>query len=143
MKSIATAIAIIALFTLSFTYRQTTDPWKPAQVMKTADLAKILNDPKAVKPVIINVGPMGSIKGAVTTGAANSPEGLQKFKTEVTKYKKDQVIVIYCGCCSMQNCPNIRETFMHLQKEGFKNPRVLDIPTGLTEDWSGKGYPMD
>jgi thiosulfate/3-mercaptopyruvate sulfurtransferase len=134
--------ACLVVFSFAFTLQQEpVDPWKPAQVIKTADLAKTLNDPKGKKPVIINVGPMGLIKGAVATGAVHDDMG--KFKTEVTKYKKDQEIVVYCGCCTMQNCPNIRVAFQHLLKEGYKNPRVLAIETGFTEDWSGKGYPVN
>ena len=137
------AIALIALFSFAFTVQQApVDPWKAGQVMKTADLAKTLNDPNAKKPVIINVGPMGNIKTAVSTGAANSPEGIEKFKAEAAKLKKTDKIVIYCGCCTMSNCPNIRGAFEYLNKSGFKNHMVLDIPTGIVEDWSGKGYPM-
>lgn len=143
MKRLITS-AIVLLFAaaaFAFTIQQApADPWKPAQVIKTADLAKRINDPKAAKPVIINVGPMGLIKGAVGTGTAH--DDLGKFKTELTKYKKDQEIVVYCGCCTMQNCPNIRVAFEEMQKQGYKNPRVLEITTGFTEDWSGKGYPV-
>lgn len=118
------------------------DPWKANQVIKPADLAKTLNDPNAKKPHIINIGPMGNIKGAVTAGAWESPEGQAKFKAQVVNYKKTDEIVVYCGCCSMANCPNIRGAFKYLVDSGYKNPRVLGIETGLTEDWSGKGYPM-
>jgi thiosulfate/3-mercaptopyruvate sulfurtransferase len=137
------AIFLVAIFSFAFTIQQApVDPWKPAQVMKTTELARILNDPNAKKPVIINVGPMANIKTAISTGAANSPEGMQKFRTEASRLKKTDKIVIYCGCCTMSNCPNIREAFSYLNKEGFKNHMVLDIQTGIVEDWSGKGYPM-
>lgn len=134
-------VLLIAVISFAFTFQDTpVDPWKPTQVIKPADLAKTINDPKAAKPVIINVGPMGQIKGAVATGAAH--EDMAKFKTEIVKYKKDQEVVVYCGCCSMANCPNIRLAFDHMKTLGYTKPRVLEIQTGLTEDWSGKGYPM-
>jgi hypothetical protein len=140
-----TILFLVAIFSFAFTFQQPqapVDPWKPAQIVKPADLAKKLTDTKAKKPVIINIGPMGNIKGAIATGAWNSPEGEAKFKQEVAKYKKSDEIVVYCGCCSMANCPNIRGAFSHLVKSGYKNPRVLGIETGFTEDWSGKGYPV-
>ncbi len=53
------------------------------------------------------------------------------------------MVVVYCGCCTAQNCPNIRPSFAYLKEQGFTNVRLLDIETGLYPDWVDKGYPME
>src|SRR5258708_33633306 len=52
-------------------------------------------------------------------------------------------LVIYCGCCPLERCPNIRPAFQALQGLGFKNLRVLLLPQDFATDWAGKGLPYD
>jgi thiosulfate/3-mercaptopyruvate sulfurtransferase len=118
------------------------DPWKKEQVMPTAVLAAKIQSEKNL-PLILNVGPMGNIKTAVKVGAVNSDEGIQKLKTTVAGMDKNRETVVYCGCCSYSNCPNLRPAFEELARLGFKNVKVLNIPEGIVPDWSGKGYPME
>jgi thiosulfate/3-mercaptopyruvate sulfurtransferase len=52
-------------------------------------------------------------------------------------------LVIYCGCCPFEKCPNVRPAFTALNGMGFKKLRVLILPTNLATDWVGKGYPVE
>ena len=117
-------------------------PWKKEQVMSTAVLAAKIQSEKDL-PLILNVGPMDNIKTAVKIGAAHTDEGIGKLKTTVAGMDHNRQAVIYCGCCSYSNCPNIRPAFEALTELGFKNVMVLNIPEGILPDWSGKGYPME
>jgi thiosulfate/3-mercaptopyruvate sulfurtransferase len=137
------ALLFMTVCFCAFTYLAPPDPWKPAQLIKPADLAAIIQNPNAVKPLIICVGPSPLIKGAISTGEASRPEGMEKFKAEIAKHKKTKEIVIYCGCCTMQNCPNIRPAFEWLNKNGYKKHKLLAIEESLQQDWTGKDYPME
>ncbi len=135
---IALAVAAFSLF--SFVLQN--DPWDASQLIEPAVLAKKLNDPKAAKPVILNVGPMEKIKYAKDMGAGASQKGIEAFKAYVDKLPLQQEIVVYCGCCKLVNCPNIKNTMLYLETRGYTNFKLLNIPTSLEDDWIKKGYPM-
>jgi len=138
MKKIILLSSIILL--VAFTQQ---DPIKKELLMQPKELAAKINNPSATKPVIFNIGPVDQIKSAINIGAVNSKEGFDKFKKEVNKISKDKEIVIYCGCCSSQNCPNIRPAIKYLVENNYTKAKVLDIPTGIKEDWVQKGYPIE
>lgn len=119
------------------------EPIKKEQLIQPEELAKKINDPKAVKPVIFNVGPVDQIKTAIAAGPCNTEDGFKKFRFEVFKVAKDKEVVVYCGCCTSQNCPNIRPAIKYLTEQGYKKAKVLDIPTGIKEDWVQKDYPIE
>ncbi len=137
-------LAVIALILSGNSFSQNNnEPWKKEQVMPTATLAeKIQKNDKAV-PLVLNVGPMDNIKSAIKIGATNTDEGIADLKKAVSGFDKNKEIVIYCGCCSYSNCPNIRPAFTALQEMGFKKIKVLDIPEGFIQDWVAKGYPVE
>lgn len=141
IKSLAVLIAISLLFAFKNYYGESQS--NPEHLLDPAKLAAILNDAKASKPAIFNVGPMSNIKGAVYIGSTSASSGLEKFKKAVAGLDKDKKIVIYCGCCSSKDCPNIGPAFEFLQVAGFTEAKILDLPVGLTEDWQNKGYPME
>src|SRR5678809_1157664 len=91
-------IVLSVLFVGTAFINKQTEPWRPDQLMEPKDLAAIINDPSAVKPIIMNVGPAGQIKDAVDIGPAKDKENLKKLKTLLSDEKKDKSIVIYCGC---------------------------------------------
>jgi hypothetical protein len=144
MKKIIMRSFLTLLLALAFisTIHAQADPWKKEQVLPTKDLAAQINANKDL-PLILNVGPMDNIKTAVNIGAVNTDAGIVKLKNMVANTPKNKAIVIYCGCCSYINCVNIRPAFQTLQKMGFKNLKVLDIPEGFREDWVAKGYPVE
>jgi thiosulfate/3-mercaptopyruvate sulfurtransferase len=121
---------------------QNTEPWKPAQLLSPASLSAVINNSSAEKPLIIDIGPAGSIKGSVKIGAVNKKENLKKLKELLLKENKDREIVIYCGCCPYEKCPNIRPAFSLLNSLKFTNHKLLDLPKNLKVDWIDHGYPM-
>ncbi|MCK8493961.1 MULTISPECIES: rhodanese-like domain-containing protein [Spirosoma] len=117
------------------------EPWRPDQLMETADLAAMISGTDASKPLIISIGPAATIKESVGVGPAREAENLAKLEQLLSKESKDRAIVIYCGCCPFKNCPNIRPAFTKLNEMGFKNHKLLNITQNLKVDWLDKGYP--
>lgn len=120
------------------------EPWKQEQLMKPEELAELLNDAdKKNDPVIFNIGPAGAIKGSIEIGFVNDSKGIKKLESNLKNLSKDKFIVLYCGCCPFEHCPNIRPAFDLLNKKGYKNHRLLDLPKNLKVDWIDKGFPME
>jgi hypothetical protein len=76
-------------------------------------------------------------------GPGSKPEGLEALKTAVASTAKDSEIVLYCGCCPIVRCPNIRPAYKTLKDAGFTKVRVLNIPENFHTDWVAKGYPVE
>jgi len=135
-------LSTILVATMSFVVFKSV-PWTEQQIIQPETLVKILNDPKAAKPTIINTGTMRNIKTAVNYGPVSDSKGMAQFKDEVAKLNKEKEIIIYCGCCKMENCPNVEPAFTHLTNSGFKKVKLLYLKDDLVFDWVNKGYPMD
>lgn len=125
----------------SFGQTKTEEPWTNEQLIEPAELAGIINDSKTPKPVIFSIGPNATIKGSIDIGFVTQNGNLKKLETELLKLLKDTSIVIYCGCCPFQHCPNIRPAFSLLNKMKFTNHKLLDLPKNIKVDWIDKGYP--
>lgn len=119
------------------------EPWKPEQLMNPADLAKNINNPMARKYKIFNIGPSGAIKGSIEIGAAEHKANLGQLFVELQDLDRDEPIVVYCGCCPFNVCPNIRPAFQALNELGFSNHYLLNLSENLKVDWINKGYPME
>jgi len=146
---IATLLAIVCLITLASPafLQADSDPWTKAQIVQPADLEKELGNSKSA-PTVVFVGfkrlyGAGHIKGAQYHGTAGSEEGLKELTTWAAGLPRSTNLVIYCGCCPLERCPNIRPAFKALQGLGFKNLRVLLLPQDFATDWAGKGLPYD
>lgn len=107
-------LALIKLFVLLFvsflgidSHAQNPVNWTEKQLVEPADLANAISTKKDI-PVIISVGPGATIPNSVDVGMINNSEGLQKLKTELKTMDRDKKIVIYCGCCPYEHCPNVR-----------------------------------
>lgn len=136
------AIAIIAIAFKTASFQNGKDTWNKEQLMEPAALAKIINDASAKKPIIYSVGPGGNITGSIEMGAAQEKENLDKLKSTLSKLNKDAEIVIFCGCCPFEDCPNIRPSFALLNEMKFTNAKLLNLSHNLKVDWIDKGYPM-
>lgn len=116
-------------------------------LVQPADLATGLkNDVKA--PLIIHVGfnvlyRASRIPGAIYAGPASQPDGIAELKKAVAGQPKDRAIVLYCGCCPWDKCPNIRPALAALREMGFQNVKALEIPQNFKTDWMDKGYPTE
>ncbi len=117
-------------------------PWKKDQIMETFDLSTRIKN-NVDLPIILNVGPEKNIKTAIKIEPTNSEAGIKKLKSTATNFNKNRTVVIYCGCCSFSNCPNIQPAFNTLVNMGFKSVKVLNIPEGIAPDWIAKKYPME
>jgi len=141
----ALLLAMFASVTLSAA--DNARPWTPSDLMPAAQLNSQLPAVKAGKIVLIHVGflmmyKMGHIPGSQYAGPAAKAEGLAALRKLVANLPRNQEIVIYCGCCPWDDCPNIRPAFRALKEMGFTNFKVLDIPERLGDDWTAKGFPI-
>jgi hypothetical protein len=139
--SLIVSIAIIALFASSFKSEIGDEPWTSTQLLLPADLAKIINDPKAKQPIIFSVGPGALVKGSIDIGPAKEKENLNKLRRQLSSFPKDANIVIYCGCCPFEHCPNIRPAFTLLNEMKFTNHKLLNLEHNIKIDWINKEYP--
>lgn len=140
MKKLATLLLIFTGVLMSYSQQNL---WKKEQLMDTKELADKINTKAKDLPLIFNVGPMEAIKSAVNIGLGTSVTAMEKLKSTLSMENKNRVVVVYCGCCSYANCPNIKPAYDALIKGGFKNAKVLDLPEGVKPDWVAKGYPME
>ncbi|HEY3927478.1 MAG TPA: rhodanese-like domain-containing protein [Candidatus Koribacter sp.] len=109
-------------------------------------LAKTLQSGKL--PLILNVGPkllydQAHIRGAEYMGAASSDDGLTKLRERVKSLPKSAAIVMYCGCCPWEHCPNVRPAYAALHRMGFTNVKVMHVVQNIGTDWVDKGYPTE
>ncbi|MGB7437211.1 MAG: hypothetical protein WBR26_27915 [Candidatus Acidiferrum sp.] len=123
------------------------DPWTAAQTVQPPDLAKELANSKS-PPTVLFVGfqrlyGAGHIKGAQYHGSGGNDAGLAEIKQWATTLPRSTKLVIYCGCCPMDRCPNLRPAFTALHDMGFTNLRALILPTSFAVDWAEKGLPYD
>jgi rhodanese-related sulfurtransferase len=143
MKNLIIKVLLIQAITLlAFTAgAQNPVNWTEKQLTEPAVLAKQIDSSKDV-PVIISVGPAATIPGSVTIGMTNSAEGVAKLKAQLASIPKDKKIVIYCGCCPFEHCPNVRPAIDALKEMKFTNYFLLNIPHNIKKDWIDMGYPV-
>ncbi len=116
-------------------------------VVQPKDLAAQLQS-KGKKPVLISVAfatmyRRKHIPGSIFTGPASRPEGLDALKAAAAKVPRDREVVLYCGCCPWDMCPNIKPALETLKQMGFTRVKALMIPTNFASDWSDRGYPVE
>ncbi|MFN8437528.1 MAG: hypothetical protein U0V72_07790 [Cytophagales bacterium] len=137
MKKVAALLAVLILAISA-------KVWTSSELIEVKDLLPLINSKDKKKiPAIINVGPMLNIKGAVTYGSASDEKAMEKIKKAATTMNKNKAVVIYCGCCKMEHCPNIEGAFNFFKESGFKSVKVLNLPEDLATDWVAKKYPME
>ena len=81
------------------------------------------------------------IPGSRFAGPGASPAGLEALRKAVAAVPKTKTVVLYCGCCPWERCPNMEQPWRLLVAAGFTDVRVLYIPTNFGRDWVGKGHP--
>jgi hypothetical protein len=80
------------------------------------------------------------IPGAIFAGPGSRPSGLQSLDAAVSSAPKDKFIVLYCGCCPWDRCPNVGPAFQRLHDLGYTNVKVLYLANNFGDDWVRKGY---
>ena len=119
-----------------------------AQLMQPAELARLLKASGAERPVIFQVGSFvmfqqAHIPNAGFAGPGSQPNGIILLKKFAAPLKKNQLIVIYCGCCPWNRCPNIGPAYKELRDLGFTNVKALYMENNFGDDWVAKGYPTE
>lgn len=120
------------------------EPWG-TNTVAPADLARELEGPD--KPVVVctnlpSMYRMGHIPGAVLHGPASSPAVIGELTAWANALPRSTSLVIYCGCCPMEYCPNLRPAYQALHGMGFERVRVLVLPENFGRDWAARGYPV-
>lgn len=134
-------ILIAAVSFNSFAQKSKPDPWTQNQLLAPAELAKIMEEGKE-NPLVYSIGFDALIKGSIDVGAAKEKANLTKFRQRLSKVPKDASIVIYCGCCPFEHCPNIRPAFNLLKEMKFINYKLLSLQHNIKVDWIEPGYPV-
>jgi thiosulfate/3-mercaptopyruvate sulfurtransferase len=117
------------------------------QVIQPEELARFMKAVGAEKPVVLYVGPkafyvQAHIPGAENIGPVAKPDGMEKLRARAVSLPKNGPVVIYCGCCPWDHCPNIRPAFAELKKMGLTRVRVLYLATSFGVNWAEKGLPI-
>jgi thiosulfate/3-mercaptopyruvate sulfurtransferase len=141
-KKIISLLLIGGIVITSFRVNQK-DPWRKDQLMEPQILSSEIESQNTMKPLIICIGPGALIKGSIDIGPAKEKANLDKLKQLLSKENKNREIVIYCGCCPFEHCPNIRPAFSILNEMKFSNQKLLNLPHNLKADWINKGYPVN
>ena len=116
-----------------------------SDLMQPAELSNMLKS--GPKPTILQVGfkvmyDEAHIPGAVYAGPGSKDEGITALKEAAASIDKGQQVIIYCGCCPWDHCPNVAAAWRTLRDLGFSNLKVLYIPKNFGADWVEKGYPV-
>ncbi|TKK66910.1 rhodanese-like domain-containing protein [Ilyomonas limi] len=134
-------VVIAVLFFVDNSYAQNPVNWTSNQLVEPSALADTINAKKDL-PVIISVGPGAVIPNSIHAGMASETAGLNRLKTQLKDLPKDRKIIIYCGCCPFEHCPNVRPAINVLKAMNFTNYYLLNLPDNIKKDWIDKGYPI-
>ncbi|HEX7458326.1 MAG TPA: rhodanese-like domain-containing protein [Ginsengibacter sp.] len=119
---------------------QNPENWTSKQLTEPSELVATLKANKNV-PVIFSVGPGAIIPNSIEIGMVKDEKNLAKFQEQISKLPKSTNILIYCGCCPFEHCPDVRPAIALLQRMQFTNYHLLDLPHNIKTDWIAKGYP--
>jgi hypothetical protein len=145
--SLFTVIAAAVAFALSQDLAKKKDPLPPESNQRIQPEELVQEMKGARKPLVLYVGPksfyaQAHIPGAENVGPVGRPEGMEKLRARAASLAKDSPVVIYCGCCPWDHCPNIRPAYAELEKAGFTSVRVLYLETSFGANWKDKGLPV-
>ena len=145
LRNLCAALLLLAAPLLAGTARAAeTDVIPAAALIQPAELAAEM---KGAPPTILQVGfsklyEQAHIPGAVYAGPGRSEDGLTNLKTHVEALPRDAPLVIYCGCCPWNRCPNMGAAYTALKAMGFTKLKALYIADNFGQDWVDKGYPV-
>jgi thiosulfate/3-mercaptopyruvate sulfurtransferase len=116
------------------------------KTITVAELASTLKKPASERPLVIHVGfkvmfDQAHIPGSEHIGPGADSNGIAQLRKRVEPLRRDTLIVLYCGCCPWDHCPNVRPAAVLLTSMGFTNAKVVHFPDDFGTDWVAKGYP--
>jgi thiosulfate/3-mercaptopyruvate sulfurtransferase len=99
------------------------------------------------KPLLVHVGfkklyQQAHIPGSEFFGPGSDPQVLAKLRERLAELPRTSEVIIYCGCCPLEHCPNVEPAYAAVRELGFSNATVLYIPKDLGADWVAHGYPV-
>ena len=117
------------------------------QLIQPEELKAILNSTRPAQPLILQVGSrvmfdQAHIPTSEYAGSGSREDGLDVLRHRVKTLAKSRFIVLYCGCCPWNRCPNVGGAYKSLSDLGFTNVKVLYIADNFGSDWVSKGYPV-
>jgi thiosulfate/3-mercaptopyruvate sulfurtransferase len=147
-KRISTLLGVLMLLFASVLRAQSSDHVSATtiphdQLIQPADLNRALQaHPHDL--LILQVGSRvlfqeSHIPGSEYTGPGSRSAGLDAVRVRVANLPRTQEIVIYCGCCPWDKCPNIAPAWQLLHQMGFTEARALYIGNNFGADWVAKG----
>ncbi len=118
-----------------------------SRLINPDDLVKLLQTSGKEKPLMIQVGShvlfaQAHIPGSEYIGPASGEAGLQQLRKRVEFLPRTKSIVLYCGCCPWDHCPNVKPADDTLHAMGFSNVKVLYLSDNFGASWVDKGYPV-
>jgi hypothetical protein len=119
-----------------------------SQQLQPEELNRLLETKGANKPLMLQVGSHllfaeAHIAGSEYVGPGSQAAGLDLLKNRVAQLSHKTFIVLYCGCCPWNRCPNMGPAFKLLHDLGFTNVKALYLANNLGTDWVDKGYPIE
>jgi hypothetical protein len=119
-----------------------------AQWLKPDALLHLQQTKGVDKPLILQVGSrmlfsQAHIPGSEYIGPGSQPAGIQQLQNRVNALPRKKLIVLYCGCCPLNRCPNLGPAYAKLGEMGFTNVKVLYLANNFGADWADKGYPVE
>ena len=144
----AKRFTLLLLFTVCLISTPAIAQWSPiapGRLISPEDLAKMLQSGKE-KPLMLQVGShmlflQAHIPGSEYVGPGANEAGLQQLRKRVESLPRNKFIVLYCGCCPWNHCPNVKPADDALHTMGFTNLKVLYIADNFGTNWVDKGYP--
>ena len=137
---IAIGLILSGLFSWQTISAQNPVNWTNDQLLQPSELAATIKDNKEIS-VIFSIGPGAIIPHSRDMGMIKEEENMKKFKEELEALPRDTSIIIYCGCCPYEHCPNVRPAIELLREMKFTHYKLLDLPHNIKIDWINKGYP--
>ncbi|HEY8687970.1 MAG TPA: rhodanese-like domain-containing protein [Chitinophagaceae bacterium] len=141
MKIIGIIFFATLFFCINNASAQNPQNWTSQQLIQPSELASILKTKNA--PVIFSVGPAATIPNSIEIGMVKDKANLDKFKKQLSGLPKKSKIVVYCGCCPYEHCPNVRPAIDVLNEMKFTNYSLLNLPHNIKTDWIDKGFPTE
>jgi len=139
-------LASIAVFSITQAAGQASSI-PTSRLINPEDLIKLLQTPGKEKPLMIQVGShvlfgQAHIPGSEYIGPASSDAGLKQLRKRVESLPRTKLIILYCGCCPWDHCPNVKPADDTLHTMGFTNVKVLYISNNFGTNWVDKSYPV-
>jgi rhodanese-related sulfurtransferase len=137
MRRAAALLLLLAAFGIA------QPPYREADLINPADAASHMKGVLFIHvgfPVLYRAS---HIPGSQYAGPGSKPEGIELLKKTVAAEPRDRAIVLYCGCCPWDKCPNVHAALTALHEMGFSHVRAMIIPQNFKTDWVDKGYPTE